>query len=173
MKQSSKSSVHQLNCALIIAVCVTCTLVTLAGWKKIGTLNVNVHTQLPAVRGPSNNPFMLASRVPTNHSGSQLEAASRTAALLRPSEHPKTPAVMLATPPLPPAEHLQCSRSSTRVSLGGRLLDRCSALEAAKMAQDEDIYVSVKTTPKYHSPRMLPILQTWFQTLPANQVCPH
>ena len=52
----------------------------------------------------------------------------------------------------------------------GRVLDRCSTEEAARLAVEEDIYVSVKTTPKYHSKRMLPVLQTWFQSLPADRV---
>ena len=52
----------------------------------------------------------------------------------------------------------------------GRVLDRCSTEEAARLAVEEDIYVSVKTTARYHSNRMLPSLQTWFQSLPADRV---
>ena len=55
-------------------------------------------------------------------------------------------------------------------SVLGRVLERCPTEEAAKLAVEEDIYVSVKTTARYHSERMLPILQTWFQSLPADRV---
>ena len=166
MKPSARASVQQLNCVLIAVVLVTCILVTLAGWKWIGVL-----TQRPSVRNhqqSSSNFFssLASNTAPTvNQSKSLTEAASRPA--VPQSENPRKPATLQI--PLMSAEQLQCTVDS-QVSLGGKALDRCAALEAAKLAQDEDIYVSVKTTPKYHSPRMLPILQTWFQTLPANQV---
>ena len=52
----------------------------------------------------------------------------------------------------------------------GRPLDRCATLEVANLAQEEDIYVSVKTSYKNHVSRMLPVLLTWFQTLHPQQV---
>ena len=35
----------------------------------------------------------------------------------------------------------------------------------------EDIFVSIKTTQKYHSTRLPPLLLTWLQTIHPHQVC--
>ena len=56
------------------------------------------------------------------------------------------------------------------VKVLGRVLDRCATEKAARLAVEEDIYVSMKTTARYHDIRVLPALQTWFQTVPADRV---
>ena len=69
-----------------------------------------------------------------------------------------------------PSVKVQCCTVNQDVKVLGRVLDRCATEEAARLAVEEDIYVSVKTTARYHDRRMLPILQTWFQVVPADRV---
>ena len=62
-----------------------------------------------------------------------------------------------------------CSEVSNLKVLG-KPLDRCATSKAVKMADEEDFYVSVKTTTRNHVSRMLPLLLTWFQTLQPKRV---
>ena len=78
----------------------------------------------------------------------------------------------LAAPPTPnviSVEPYSCSAVSNLKVLG-KPLDRCATSKAVKMVEEEDIYVSVKTTSRNHVRRVLPILLTWFQTLQPKRV---
>ena len=91
---------------------------------------------------------------------------------MRSSEGNKSFVTVSLSPSLPrtlaPVEG-SCSLVSSLKVLG-KSLDRCATSRAVKLAQEEDIYVSVKTTSRNHVSRMLPILLTWFQTLQPEQV---
>ena len=52
----------------------------------------------------------------------------------------------------------------------GKVLDRCSTKETSKLIIEEDVHISVKTTSRFHSDRVLPNLQTWFQAVPVDRV---
>lgn len=45
-----------------------------------------------------------------------------------------------------------------------------SHAEKAKVNGSEDIFVSIKTTKKYHGTRLPPLVLTWLQTLQPEQV---
>lgn len=67
-----------------------------------------------------------------------------------------------------PATEHSCNLSNLVVL--GKPLDNCATLEGVKLAEEEDIYVSVKTASKNHVSRMLPVLLTWLQSLKPEQV---
>ena len=69
--------------------------------------------------------------------------------------------------PEPDTVH-SCNLSNLTVL--GKTVDRCATLQAVRLAEEEDIYVSIKTTSKNHVSRMLPVLLTWLQTLQPQQV---
>lgn len=67
-----------------------------------------------------------------------------------------------------PAVLKACNLSHIKVL--GKPLDRCATSEAVKLAEEEDIYVSIKSASVNHERRMLPDILTWLQTLQPHQV---
>ena len=72
--------------------------------------------------------------------------------------------------PTPQEPSLVPSCSASTLTVLGKPLDRCATSQAMQLAEEEDIYMSVKTASKNHASRMLPVLLTWLQTLQPKQV---
>ena len=77
----------------------------------------------------------------------------------------------LATPSIQSVTSVErsCSMVSNMKVLA-KPLDRCATYKSVKMVEEEDIYVSIKTTSRNHASRMLPVLLTWLQTLRPKRV---
>ena len=81
----------------------------------------------------------------------------------------ETPSTTSNAQPVLPTNQTTPCRNPNLVVLG-RSLDTCAASEAVKLAEEEDLYVSIKTTSKNNSTRMLTVLLTWLQTMNPKQV---
>lgn len=126
---------------LIVAMIATCTLLMTLWGKKAGVPN----PAMPLDPGQS-----------TSSGGSTTAAATHQTQV-------QTQLVQQQ-----PAFEYSCNLSNLAVL--GKPLDNCATLEAVKLAEEEDIYVSVKTASKNHVARMLPVLLTWLQTVKPQQV---
>lgn len=72
--------------------------------------------------------------------------------------------------PFTPAVRVRPCRTNLNLTVLGKRLDTCAVSQAVKLAKEEDIYMSVKTTSANHEGRILPDILTWFQTLNPKQV---
>ena len=72
--------------------------------------------------------------------------------------------------PRPEPDSVRHSCNVSNLTVLGKTVDRCATLQAMRLAEKEDIYVSIKTVSVNHVSRMLPVLLTWLQTLQPQQV---
>ena len=140
MFETSLQLLRGVKICLIIAVVLTSTWLMTVGWKGVGVPTV------PAIRS--------SARGDGNYSKDHRALATSIPVDL--------------TQNLKSVER-SCSVVSNLKVLG-KPLDRCATSKAVKMVEEEDIYVSVKTTYRNHVKRMLPVLLTWFQTLQPERV---
>ena len=153
-ESSNRRLLRPLKSALLIVVLVTVALVLTVGWrgKRILSAGRPAVYQSGMTNSPSNNYIsdLLIYHNLTPSSSPFIDQAVQPSVSTQAAAQP-------------------CTNPDLRVL--GKPLDRCAASEAVKLAEEEDIYVSVKTTARNHESRMLPILLSWFQTIKPQRVC--
>ena len=161
MHATSLQVFHPIKTGLVVAVIMTVTLLLTVEWKGLGVINP---TMLPTAASQDSSPNFYDSDSDVAYSHAPDLSPTPTAHNHRPLvTTPRQKTEPLATPPHP------CT-NPINLTVLGRPLDRCAASEAVKLAEEEDIYVSIKTASVNHESRILPDLLTWFQTLNPKQV---
>ena len=158
MKVTTHQLLQQVKNALVISVFITCIVLMTVGWKNMDQTGDGAFVRPRTyIYTKDSKSFSLApSPEPTN---------TRTA--VQPQQ---TPTASKSQDLLVSNQGTSCNNPNATVL--GRPLDRCAASEAVKLAEEEDIYVSIKTTARNHESRILPDLLTWFQTLNPQRVTP-
>ena len=148
---------EQVKNALIISVFITCVALMTIGWKRFD----------PA-EGTGFRPKPWTYVYTVNQSSPPVpESTSTTHQQTIPQVRPTAlkPKTVVST---------STSQTSTcknpNVTVLGKQLDICAASEAVKLAEEEDIFVSIKTASVNHVRRLLPDFLTWFQTINPQRV---
>ena len=171
---------QQVKNALILSVFITCIVLLTVGWKNMDQTGLDgalvrprtyVYTSLePSPRGWERDYIYTKDSQSFSLASSPEPTCTRksTSTAVQPQQTPtasKSQDLLVSNQGTP-----SCNNPNATVL--GRPLDRCAASEAVKLAEEEDIYVSVKTTARNHKGRILPDLLTWFQTLNPQRVTP-
>ena len=161
MKVTTHDLLQQVKNALIISVFITCIVLMTVGWKRIDKIGYGAFVRPRTyIYTKDSQSFSLASSPePTNTSTAVQQTKSQ-----------QTPTASKSQALLVSNQGTSCKNPDATVL--GRSLDICAASEAVKLAEEEDIYVSIKTASVNHERRILPDLLTWFQTLNPHRVTP-
>lgn len=139
--------------ALIVSVLVTIAVLMIVGWKGAG---LQMPVMRPTARQTQSAAVNQSSRSTSPHDTSTHRHSNSSSALNQIS----SPRRLQVEP---------CRNPDIQVL--GKKLDTCAASEAVRLAEEEDIYFSIKTTARNHVSRMLPVLLTWLQAVNPKQVC--